>query len=175
MKQLSSSQISRIALFLGAQLPPDHYYVRTVSSHLPPLATLKRLFRKDGVTSHFDGRTWKRHTSRSAPTIPLEGLRVFWVANPPLTIPRRRQPIINWAESMGYQVAIETEAVDFARAYPKAQCRNFIVAFGSSASSDNSSKRCVAMLSACKGGRELVGVPVDVDLPDFCRVLLVKK
>lgn len=177
MRQLTKGQKQQIVTSLNAgKLLPDHYIVQIVSSQLPPFTTLEKMFRRGGVTSHFNGQPWKRHVTRLEQNISdADGLRFYWVANPPPHIARRRQPIIDWAESMGYQVAVETEAVDFARAFPNVQRKHFIVAFGSSARSKACPKRCVAMLSSCKLGIELVGTPADVDLPDFCRVLLVKK
>lgn len=177
MRQLTEGQKHQITASLNAgKLLPDHYIARVTSSQLPPFAMLQQMFRKGGVTSHFDGQLWKRHATRlEQDALGVDGLRIYWVANPPTYVARRRQPIIDWAESMGYQVAVETEAVDFARAFSSVQRRHFIIAFGSSARSRESEKRCVAMLSACKSGLELVGTPADVLLTDFCRVLLVKK
>ena len=177
MMQLSDSHRIRIVASLNnGKLLPDHYLVSIMSTRLPPFEALQRMFRRNGVSSHFDGQPWKRHITRQKLQKPgEEGLRIYWVANTPPHIARRRQPIIDWAESIGYQVAIETEAVDFARAFPDVQRKYPIVAFGSSVHSHDSAIRSVAMLSGCKGRRELVGTPANVLLTDFCRVLLVKK
>jgi hypothetical protein len=160
-------------LLSAQRLPADHYRVQVTNDPLPPLTVLKQIFSEKGVAGPFDGQEWKRHKTRLEMELP--GERIFWVANPPIEVARKRQQIIDWAESLGYQVAVETEAVAFANAYPHVQRCYFLIAYGSTACRGPNKKRCVTMLSACTKRRELVGIPVDSEIVDFCRVLLVRK
>ncbi|MCR4256230.1 MAG: hypothetical protein NUW08_00830 [Candidatus Uhrbacteria bacterium] len=160
-------------------LPPHHYRIHVSYTQLPGVAALEPKFSgKGSVSSLFDGRPWKRHSS-CAKIDETPGERIFRLAEVPEEFLGKRirdceDELADYFDKLGERFVIETEAVEFADEDPEAQRKNWILALGSSALFDGGN-RCVTMLYAYDRDRFLDDDWVGDVLDDGGRLLLVRK
>jgi hypothetical protein len=156
-----------------------HYIVHVTYAPLPGMQVLETKFSGEGsVSVLFDGREWERHSS-CVEIDETPGERIFRLAEPPEQFLGKRirdcwDDLAAHFDREGDRFAIEKEGVEFAEAQPGLQCKDWILALGSSAL-DDGGDRCVTMLRARDRVRVLVDSWVDDALSDDDRLLLVRK
>jgi hypothetical protein len=145
----------------GLVLPSDHVLVPFNYAPTPPMADLKRIY-KGGVSSIFDGRKWKRHSSAAISTRPDD--HVVWLAAPPREVLDDSEEIIVWGRDQRTEVAPhgyrpikgQNELLDLHKAHPEL-CKQFWMPALGSFTLDDDSYRNVAVLYANDDGPYLDG------------------
>ena len=121
----------------GQPLPPDHFLVPCGYTPMPPRLALQRIL-KGGVSEIFDGRLWRKHSSRVR-TVERPGNRMMRLKQ--FGHEMDVEDALVWGlENECVPAMGHNEAIGFGVAHPQLQWKSPIAAFGSFAACGGTSR-----------------------------------